>query len=380
MTWFDGRLVVSGSVSTSVAGGGKDSSFNAGDYDQDTMRLVEVAVAASAAPHPVAFMVADVRAAGSYDGSGWYLRPATLLVGVRPLPGRAFAVIAGVMQTPFAGSGRRYYGRDNVLVGLPLIYQYPSSLRPEALTGSADTLLAARGTGGTGYYRYGRYRARSGLPLVDARGWNAGVGVTAEGARLRATAAVARGSLSNPLSRGDGGGWQVSGRVEGRPLLGLVLGTSAARGPYADDPSPDAPAWTAGAPMETAFGVDAEYSRGYWVVRGEVVQSRREIATLRGPSLPSPLRVTGIDLEGRYRLAPGLYAAARLGRLWFGPIRGEAVGAQPWDADVTRVEGGIGWSPTRPVLLKVAYQYNWRPDVMGPRSLHRAATQAVIWF
>jgi hypothetical protein len=97
------------------------------------------------------------------------------------------------------------------------------------------------------------------------------------------------------------------------------------------------------------------------------------------PVLSDPLTATGFDVEGRYRLAPGLYAAARLGRLSFGEVRGTSQ-AVSWDADVTRLEVGGGWSFSRGLVLKVAYQYN-RRDLQGPlRSANRTAAEILVWF
>ena len=202
---------------------------------------------------------------------------------------------------------------------------------------------------------------------MDTRGWSAGVRVDAGGDRARVAAAVTRGTLSHPLSRDGSPGWQAAGRAAGQPLLGLVVGVSAARGRYARAPA------SGSALMETAFGADAEFSRGYWLVRGEVVHSRRDAVWY---GAVEPLGLTGVDAEARYRVAPGLYLAARAGHLWFGG----AGRAASWDADVGRVEAGLGWSPSRPVLLKVAYQYNRRPEAPGRRALHRAGLQALVWF
>ncbi|HOC18066.1 MAG TPA: hypothetical protein PKK95_07350 [Vicinamibacterales bacterium] len=379
ITWLGGRGFLSGSVSAAAASGGTDTSFNSGDYGQDTMRLVELTLAPSIALHDAAFFSADLRAAGSVNRSDWYFRPARLVVGVRPFPGRPLTVSAGLLQTPFGQSGRGY-GRENLLVGLPLIYQYRTALQ-------ADGSRGAGVPGGEGPYPYPEYHgygppaaaAQSysysyvapGLPLVDTRGWNAGVRLDAGGDRAQVAAALVRGSLSNPLSRDDRPGWQLAGRAAGQPIVGLVVGVSGARGRYARVPG-------SGASLaETALGADAEISRGYWLVRGEVVHSRREVAPPGAPSPTETLGVTGLDVEGRYRIAPGFYLAGRVGRLWFGGARGTALS---WDADVTRFEGGLGWSLSRPLLVKASYQYNRRPGGIGREQLHRVAMQALVWF
>jgi hypothetical protein len=82
--------------------------------------------------------------------------------------------------------------------------------------------------------------------------------------------------------------------------------------------------------------------------------------------------------EGRYKLAPGFYLAARVDHLDFGALQ-DAPGSPGWDAPVTRVEGGLGYSLLRNLLLKASYQYNRREA--GPvLSDGLPALQLVLWF
>ena len=96
------------------------------------------------------------------------------------------------------------------------------------------------------------------------------------------------------------------------------------------------------------------------------------------PYLLDPLTAVGIDGEVRYKIRPGLYAAARVGHLAFGTIDGSA-GPAGWDADVTRVEAGLGYSIIRNVLVKAVYQYNRRDSTHLP-SLSLGAAQLVVRF
>jgi hypothetical protein len=54
-------------------------------------------------------------------------------------------------------------------------------------------------------------------------------------------------------------------------------------------------------------------------------------------------------------------------------------GAQGWDAPVTRVELGAGFSPRRHVLLKTSWQHNWR-DGGRVRENDLVAAQVLLWF
>src|SRR5262249_59380334 len=80
---------------------------------------------------------------------------------------------------------------------------------------------------------------------------------------------------------------------------------------------------------------------------------------VRRPELQLPLRAASTSIEGRYKIAPGVYAAARVDHLGFSEITG-SLDRLPWDAPVTRVEVGGGVSIQRNLVLKVAYQHNAR--------------------
>jgi hypothetical protein len=73
-----------------------------------------------------------------------------------------------------------------------------------------------------------------------------------------------------------------------------------------------------------------------------------------------------------------LYAAARLDHLGFSTISG-VTRTGTWDAPVSRVEVGAGYSVIRNLQLKLSFQRNTR---QGGRVTHLkiGAAQAVFWF
>ncbi len=77
-------------------------------------------------------------------------------------------------------------------------------------------------------------------------------------------------------------------------------------------------------------------------------------------------------------MRPGLYAAARAGRVDFSELSGSS-GRLPWDAPVTRVEVGGGYAIRRNVVAKAVYQYNWR-DTMAGEKAGLASAQLLFWF
>ena len=89
--------------------------------------------------------------------------------------------------------------------------------------------------GGSSHYSVGDPAFTPGVPLVSAFRWDTGVQAHAGAGMVSATAAVTAGTLSNPLFSDDNGGRQIAGRVELRPVPGLVLGASAAHGPFVSE-------------------------------------------------------------------------------------------------------------------------------------------------
>ena len=108
-------------------------------------------------------------------------------------------------------------------------------------------------------------------------------------------------------------------------------------------------------------------SRGYYLLRAEAIVSRWRLPMVAAPFIDRPLRATAVSAEGRYKVLPGLYAAIRVDRLGFSTVMGSA-GPQEWDAPVTRIEVGGGYSLQRNLLLKMSYQFDKRNGTRIPRS------------
>jgi hypothetical protein len=380
VTWLGGKLVVSGDASVSMSTSDHHTYFNYGDYQYDMMRLVRLGVGATLQLGTRASAVADVRAEGPTDGGPWRAYPISLAFQVRLFAGSALAVAGGIVQPAFGAFTQRRYGADNLLIGYPLSYQYTTAVRADALPATADEVLKNRARGWEPSYSIGGRSDVSGLPLVNTSGWSPGIAVSGGAGRFNGRLAVTRGGLAAPGSADWQARWEVTGRAEFRPAVGLVLGVSAAHGAFVDDALTPVVATAAfnSKPRETAFGADAEYSWGYWLVRGEAIVSSRTYPAFAEPYLRDPLTTVAFEGELRYRIRPGLYAAARIGGLSFRSIQGSTI-TRSWDANLMRFETGLGYSFTRNVLVKTVYQYN-RRDSSRRASLHLGAVQLVVRF
>ena len=129
---------------------------------------------------------------------------------------------------------------------------------------------------------------------------------------------------------------------------------------------------------QKALGLDARYSLGHVVVRGEVVASRWDVPFQNGdPTLQ--LDALGTSLETRVALTPRWSMAVRGDRLGFSRVTAANGVVRSWDANVLRLEGAVGYLVRRNVRLKAGYQYNWR-DGGRERSIGMAGAQLLYWF
>jgi hypothetical protein len=373
----DGHVTLGGDVSATF-GSNDPGFFDYTDYEHSALRLLRVDVSGIVKGGDHFSIVGELRTEnlGRPQAYALYLR-------VRPWRARNFDIQAGRIPPTFGGFARRTYPADNPLIGYPLAYQYLTSLRPDAVPASADELLRRRGLGWRTRYSIGDQNPDNGVPLVSAFRWDTGVQVHGGTDWISGAASISAGTVANPLVRDDNSRPQIAGRIELRPVAGLLAGASVARGPFVTD---RAARGAVGDGRDHEFtqhatGADVEFSRAYYLLRFETIVSDWRLPIVRPPELTLPLRALSTSLEGRYRIVPGVYAAARVDHIGFSKVTGtSAQGTLPWDAPITRVELGGGLSLQRNLLVKVSYQHNERDGGPLLRVGRLAATQVVLWF
>jgi predicted porin len=214
------------------------------------------------------------------------------------------------------------------------------------------------------------------MPLVSAFRWDTGIQAHWAAPRADAAVSLTNGTLSNPRLQDDNDGKQVSGRLGVTPVTGLTLGLSAARGAWAAREIPGADN-----AVQQAVGADAEYSRAQWLIRGELVHCRWTMPYPLAPADTDAVSATAAWVEGRYRITPRIFAAARADTLAFSAITGTLFRGQPtdWDAPVQRVEIVAGYYLQRNLVARVAAQKNWR-DGGRVRERTYISGQLSYWF
>jgi hypothetical protein len=345
----NGRVTVGTDVSFSTSTQNDEAAwFNYTDYEHNTMRLMRLGVTTDVRLTDRVSFLGEIR-----SENGDTIRPYALYLRLKPWKNHPVDIQAGRIPPTFGAFSRRAYAAGNPLIGYPLAYQYLTSLRADAVPGNVDDLLRMRARGWRPSYPLGSQAIETGMPLITAFRWDTGIQLRIGSERLMMSAAVTNGTISDPRTKDNNGGKQLSARVQWIPATGLILGGSGAGGPYLAD---SVRSMLGGhvSSSQRAFGFDAEYSRDQWLVRSEGVWDRWTV-----PTLSTPLDALGVFVEGRYKILPGIFVAGRADTLRFNRVS-SALQTQTWDAPVTRIETGLGTYLRSNLLAKVTYQHNLR--------------------
>jgi hypothetical protein len=348
--------------------------FNYTSYEFSALRNVRLGVSTEIRANDRIQLLGEVRL-----DQGRVLEAYGLYVRVRPWPSRRFDIQAGRIPPTFGAMSRTSYGSSNLLIGQPLAYQYLTSIRPDALPAGPDDLLRMRGRGWLSNFPLGNSSPAPGMPIVNTSEWDTGVQAHGVTGMIEWTGSVTTGSLSDPRFRDNNSGRQFAGRAVIRPAASMAFGASAARGAWLNEPlEDDVVGESADRAQQVAFGGDAEFSSGPFLVRGEAIRSAWHLPVFGRLQLTEPIVAISSLIEGRYKIAPGFYVALRGDRLDFSAIRGTA-GLAEWDAQTWRVEAGLGYSLTRNIIFKASWQKNGR-DGGRVRKDALYAGQVLYWF
>lgn len=372
-----GTVTAGAEISGAISRRDDTAFFNYTDYDNDALRMARLRLMTEWRPHAQWSLVAEVRA-----GTNASAEIAALFVRWRPVTAWNLDVQAGRVPPVIGAFARRAYGRDNPLVGIPLAYQYLTSLRPDALPLTVDDILRMRTRGWQPSFPLGATTTAPGLALVSAFHWDTGIEAHWSNDRIDLAAAMTRGAPARPVVKDASDGLQWSGRAAVMFPVGVTLGVSGARGVWIDRAVLDLRPVAAGvSATQTVAGIDASLERGHLILRGEYLHVTFGIPLADAPSFTTPLAADTGFIEGRYRFLARWQVAARAERLTFSDVRGTLFSgaATPWDAPVTRLEGTAAFRIARTIELRGGYQYNWR-DGGRVRKLGFPTLQLLYWF
>jgi hypothetical protein len=373
-----GRLTVAGELSATASPEDTNTFFNYTDYEHDALRTVRGRLLGEWRFASRLSLLGELRVENSDS-----LEAAALFLRWRPWTRHEFDVQVGRIPPVVGAFARRAYGRDNLVIGLPLAYQYLTSLRPDALPDTADNLLRMRARGWLSHFQIGNTADGPGTPLFNAFRWATGAEARWRRGPVEFAGALTRGALATPEVFDNKLGPAWSGRVAVNAATGLTIGVSGARGPWIHrDVMAAVPGAQRGRDRQTLVGADAEYGLGRLLVRGEWIRSAFQMPAVAAPFIDSPLIASSGFVEARYRWLPRWQSAVRIERLGFGQIQGQSVagGARTaWDAPVKRLEMIVGYRAGRNLELRGGWQHDWR---RGGRVTTRGipVMQVLYWY
>jgi hypothetical protein len=369
------RVLVGGELSGILGPADAIAFFNYTDYEHNALRLARMRLYAEWRVSPIVSFIGEVRTedTDSIEASAAYVR-------VRPWAQHAIAIQAGRIPPVIGAFSRRAYGRENPLIGLPLAYQYLTSLRPDAVPATADDLLRMRARGWRPEFPIGSADIGPGMPLVSASRWSTGVEVRWQRDRFEAAGAYSLGPPGMPAAVDFTAGRQISGRAAVTIPAGATVGISAARGRWIDeDVLALLPADRRNQSAQTTIGVDAEAGGGPWLLRAEWLRTSYELPWDTAASGREDVSAWSAFVEVRRRLHARWQVALRLDRLAFSPVAGSAGVPTPWDAPIDRAEAAVAFRATRRLELRGGWQHNWR-EAGRVRERGFPAVQALFWF
>ncbi len=293
-----GRLTLGGDATATVSPPDSDAFFNFTNYDQNALRSVQVRLVGEWRFSSSVSFLGELRAENGdgVDGAAWYLR-------WHPWAAKAFDVQVGRIPPVIGLFAREPYGRDNLLIGAPLAYQYLVALRPDALPASADDLIRMRARGWEPSFPIGSSATAPGIPIASAFSWDTGAEAHWHVGRADLAGAVTRGSVSRAPARPQAdvnGGATWSGRVAVAGPGGLTVGVSGARGPWIESSTLSLqPATQHASDTETFVGADIEFGWGRWLVRGEELRSVFDMPLVEADNSGARLAAWSADAHSR---------------------------------------------------------------------------------
>jgi len=373
----DGQLTVAGELSATISPPDNDAFFNYTDYEHNGLRTARARLLGEWRMLSRMSLLGELRAenADAIDLAALYVR-------WRPWEHRQFDVQVGRIPPVLGAFARHAYGRDNLVIGTPLAYQYLISLRPDALPATADDVLRMRGRGWRSSFPIGSTDVAPGVPLVTGFHWDTGAEASWRSGRMELSGALTRGAPATPAGFDARARPTWSGRAAITAATGLVLGASGARGRWIGrDVLRAVPDTVRHDAVQTVIGFDGEFGFGRWLVRGEWLRSAFQVPAVAAPWVDSPLIASSGFVEARYRWRPRWQIAARAEHLGFSDIRGTLLNGDlvPWDAPIARLEAVVGFRATRSIEVRGGWQENRR---FGRRLIQRGypALQVLYWF
>ena len=257
----------------------------------------------------------------------------------------------GKFDMPFGNLAERRFPTRNYLYGLPLIYEYRTSLPNQVV--SRLEVLSNRGKG-------------VGMRLVDLGVYDIGAMLYGDAGKFHYAVAASNGTISSssygkPNADGD---FDKILRLSYTPMMGLTFGASAAMAAYLGDLTKALPRDARSLDYQQLIGeIDVDFSRDRFLFNGEVVYSQW---TVPFENEDTKISAFGYYAEAKYTWIPRLYTAARVSGLIFSRLDLEGISPR-WDNNMIELEAGVGYHLDRNTLVKLVRRETRTLEVTGPR-------------
>lgn len=271
---------------------------------------------------------------------------------------------AGKFATVIGGWVSRHDSWTNPFINAPLPYENVTTVSDGSVPHSLTEFLDRANLSD---------QKRHWVPMIWGPSYASGAAVFGRLAHIDYAVELKNASLSARPEEWDASdrGWDAptaSGRLGWHPTAAWSFGASASSGPYLRDEA----ARTLGAGQhtrdfrETVVGADATFARRHLEVWGEFLATRFEVPIVCRVCQTRPTSVdadtASYYLEARYKLTPALFAAVRWNQQFFGDVPDDFGGEQPWDHDVWRVDGAVGYRFDRHTQVKLQYSYSHQSE------------------
>lgn len=276
----------------------------------------------------------------------------------RVLENRNIFLEAGLLPLHDGIWASHTYSNKNPLIGVPMAQYWKTTMHAFMVPTDLDQMLAVRGQGQRGFVYADsngvRGRSYSAAPIVYDNCWNYGaysLGTLgrveyAVGVTLGAPAASVQGSDTN-----ENLAWHA--KVGYAFMPGVKLWLSGARGAYMN---------RIVAPYLPAGKTVNDYYQNLLIVSGDFQWWR---LSMMGEAyfnhFDTPVRETGLSnesyyLQAVYSILPGWDLAVRYDRMKFEEVASSGGVVMPWDENIERWEGGLGYHVTRDLFVKGVVQ------------------------
>jgi hypothetical protein len=257
----------------------------------------------------------------------------------------------GKFDMPFGNLEDRRFATKNFLYGLPLIYEYRTSLPDQVV--SRAVVLNSRGKG-------------AGMRLIDLGIYDIGAMIYGDAGKAHYAVAVANATISSTYVRqlNSDSDFNKIARFAYTPMLGLTLGASAAMSAYLSNEGKPLPRDQGSLHYQQLIGeFDVDFSRERFLFNGEAVYSKW---TVPFENEDTDIWALGYYAEAKYTWFPRFYTAARVSGLVFSRLQMEGI-APRWDNNVIEIEAGVGYHLDRNTLVKLVRRETRTQEVTGPK-------------